>query len=243
MKILGSIALLGALLTLGGCAATQVAISKHELVVQNKMSESVFLTPTADKTVYVDVRNTTDKPNFTFDAQVKSAIERRGYRVVTNPDEAHFMLQANVLQVGQSSQTASQAGFGGGFGSPLDGALTGMAAAAALNGNIGGRGIGAIGLAAGAADFIAGSMVKDVYFSAIVDIQISERTNSAVHVNGEQHLAQGSSGDERVTYDETTNFKRYRTRILSSANKVNLKWEDAEPVIIAGLTQSVSGIF
>lgn len=246
MKIIRAIALLGLLgsfLALGGCAATQVAISKHQLVVQNKMSESVFLTPTADKTVYVDVRNTTDKPNFTFDAPVKAAIEARGYRVVSNPDDAHFMLQANVLQVGQSSQTASQAGFGGGFGTPLDGALTGVAAAAAMNGNISGRGLGAIGLAAGAADFIAGSMVKDVYYSAIVDIQISERTKSTVHVNGEQHLAQGSSGDELQTYDETSNFKRYRTRVLSSANKVNLKWEEAEPVIIRGLTQSVSGIF
>lgn len=243
MKILGSIALLGALMILGGCAATQVAISKHELVVQNKMSESVFLTPTADKSVYVDIRNTTDKPNFNFDSQVKSAIERRGYRVVTNPDEAHFMLQANVLQVGQSSVAAAQAGFGGGFGSPIDGALAGVAAAAVMNNNIGGRGLGAVGLAAGAADFIAGSMVKDVYYSAIVDIQVSERTKSTVHINGEQNLAQGTSGGERVTYDETSNFKRYRTRILSSANKVNLKWEDAEPVLIGGIAQSVSGIF
>lgn len=243
MKILGSIALLGALLILGGCAATQVAMTKHDLVVQNKMSESVFLTPTADKTIYVDVRNTTDKPGFNFGDQVKSAIERRGYHVVTDPNDAHFMLQANVLQVGQSSQSASQAGFGGGFGSPLDGALTGVAAAAVLNNNIGGRGLGAVGLVAGAADFIAGSMVKDVYYSAIVDIQISERTKATVHVSGDQDLAQGTSGGEHVSYDESSNYKRYRTRILSSANKVNLKWEEAEPAILGGLTQSVSGIF
>ncbi|EIL96860.1 complement resistance protein TraT [Rhodanobacter thiooxydans] len=243
MEIVRTLFLSAALLALGGCAAGSVAISKRQLDVQNKMSDTVFLTPTANKTVYVDIRNTSDKPNFNFGPQVATAIQNRGYRIVTNPDDAHFMLQANVLQVGQVSQTAAQAAFGSGFGTPLGGALTGMAAAAVMNNNITGRGLGAVGLAAGAADYIAGNMVKDVYYSAIIDVQISERTKSTVHVSGTQDLAQGASGGERVTYDEESNYKRYRTRVVSTANKVNLKWEEAEPVIVGGVTQSISGVF
>lgn len=243
MNLIRGLFLAVALVTLGGCAAGQVAISKRSLDVQVKMSETVFLTPSATKTVFVDVRNTSDKPNFNFGTQLKSALQSRGYTLVDDPDAAQYQLQANILQVGQVSQTAAQAATVTGFGSPLDGAIAGAATAAALNGNLSGRSIGAVGLAAGAADFIASSMVKDVYFSAVVDVQVSERTKGPVHINGEQNLKQGTSGGDRVTYDEQTNYKRYRTRVVSTANKVNLHWEEAEAPIVSGLTQSVGGMF
>ncbi|WP_199039814.1 MULTISPECIES: complement resistance protein TraT [unclassified Dyella] len=243
MNLIRGLLLAVALISLGGCAAGSVAISKRNLDVQNKMSETVFLTPSATKTVYVDVRNTSDKPNFNFGAQLKASLQGRGYTLVDDPEAAQYQLQANILQVGQVSQTAAQAATVTGFGSPLDGAIAGAATAAALNGNLSGRSIGAVGIAAGAADFIASNMVKDVYFSAVVDVQVSERTKGPVHVNGEQNLKQGTSGGDRVTYDEQTNYKRYRTRVISTANKVNLKWDEAEPVVLGGLTQSISGLF
>lgn len=243
MNLIRGLFLAVALVTLGGCAAGQVAISKRTLEVQNKMSETVFLTPSATKTVFVDVRNTSDKPNFNFGTQLKSVLQGRGYTLVDDPEAAQYQLQANVLQVGQVSQTAAQAATVTGFGSPLDGAIAGAATAAALNGNLSGRSIGAVGLAAGAADFIASNMVKDVYFSAIVDVQVSERTKAPVHVNGEQNLKQGTSGGDRVTYDEQTNYKRYRTRVTSTANKANLKWEESEPALSSGIAQSIGGMF
>src|SRR6266404_1855191 len=45
---------------LWGCAATQVALSKKDLDVQTKMSESVFLDPVSpDKmSIYLKIRNT-----------------------------------------------------------------------------------------------------------------------------------------------------------------------------------------
>ncbi len=53
-----------AAILLSGCAATHVAISKRDLDVQTKMSDTVFLDPVgADrKTVFVQIRNTSDKP-------------------------------------------------------------------------------------------------------------------------------------------------------------------------------------
>ena len=68
-------------LLLAGCAATTTAISKRNLDVQTKMTESIFLDPVpADqRTVYVQVRNTSDKPDFDIEPAVRSAIESRGY--------------------------------------------------------------------------------------------------------------------------------------------------------------------
>ena len=57
---LSLIALAAFSLQLAGCAATQVAISKKDLVVQTKMSDSIFLNPVEpdQQTIYVTVRNT-----------------------------------------------------------------------------------------------------------------------------------------------------------------------------------------
>ena len=242
MKFIHALLLATALLSLGGCAATNIAIAKKNLDVQTKMSESVFLTPTADKTIYVEVRNSSDKADFTFGPRLNAMLESRGYHIEADPDKAHFQLQVNVLSVGSGAVTASQAASSG-FGSPLDGFIASAATAAALNGSISGRGLGTVGLVGGAADFISAALVKDVTFHAITDVQISERAKGEVRVSGQQNLSQGTSGGERVSYEETTNWKRYRTRIASTANKVNLKWEEAQGALISGLTQSIGGVF
>ena len=86
---------------LGGCAATYTAIAKKDLDVQTKMSDSVFLDPVGPdkRSIFIQVRNTSDKPNFDIEAPVKMAIAARGYRVTEDPEQAHYKLLAQVLQV------------------------------------------------------------------------------------------------------------------------------------------------
>ena len=50
-------------LALSGCAATSTAVAKRNLDVQTKMSDTIFLDPVSpdQRTVYVDVKNTSDK--------------------------------------------------------------------------------------------------------------------------------------------------------------------------------------
>ena len=63
------------------------------------MSDSIFLEPVSPQKqiAYIRVRNTTDK-DINIEDQIKAAVEARGFKVVTNPDEAYFMIQANILQ-------------------------------------------------------------------------------------------------------------------------------------------------
>lgn len=69
-----------ALLFLSGCAASSVMISKRNLDVQTKMSETIFLDPVSpdQKGMYVEVRNTSDKDNFELEGPIKDAIAKRG---------------------------------------------------------------------------------------------------------------------------------------------------------------------
>lgn len=230
--------------SLTGCAATTTAISKRNLDVQTKMTDSVFMDPAApqDMRILVQIRNTSDKPNFTIQQQIESALVQRGYTIVRDPNQAVFMLQANILQVGMTDPTAAEQMYASGYGGGLEGVAIGATTAYALGANRGAD-IAAAGLIAGAASLVANSLVKDVYYSVITDLQISRRTEGTVRMRGNQNLQQGTSGAEQLTYERETNWIRYRTRIMSSANKVNLKWEEAEPDLIAGLTQSISGMF
>ena len=110
---------IGLALLLAGCSATTTAITKRNLDVQTKMTETIFLdpVPAAERTVFVQVRNTTDKPDFDIEPAVRAAVESRGYRVVDDPTEAHYLLQANVLQAGRNSESGADSIFAGGFGS------------------------------------------------------------------------------------------------------------------------------
>lgn len=38
-------------------------------------------------------------------------------------------------------------------------------------------------------------------------------------------------------------MKRYRTRIVATAEKVNLDWPQAAPDLVSGMTRSIAGVF
>jgi uncharacterized protein YcfJ len=238
MKIAIAALAVGALM-LSGCSATHTAISKRNLEVQTKMSDTIFLDPVADdkRTVFVQVRNTSDQQGLSIEPQIIEAVQSKGYRVVRDPEQANFLLQANVLQAGQTDLRSQNELLGSGFG----GALVGGAI-----GNQFGSGSGRAGATVAGAliGLAADAMVKDVHYSIITDLQISERAKKGVVVLEENKasLKQGNSGYKNVSSTEETEWKRYQTRILSTANQVNMEYAEAEPELVKGLMRSISGI-
>jgi hypothetical protein len=227
------------------CAATTTAIGKRTLDVQTKMTDSIFLDPvtTGKKTLLVEVRNSSDQPDLDLAPEVRAALAARGYRLVDDPKDAQFLLQANVLQVGRTSKTAADGTFAKGFGS----AVVGGAAGAGL-GRVASDQTEVIiaGAVAGvAASAVADALVQDVTYSIITDIQVSQRAGEGVMVTERmsQDLAQGSSGQRILSTTEVHDWKRYRTRVMSTANQANLDFEDAAPELTAGLTRAIAGIF
>jgi hypothetical protein len=233
------------LLILSACAATTTAIGKRSLDVQTRMTDSLFLEPvTVEKrTVLVEVRNTSDRPDLDIAPAVRAALEARGYRVVHDSEAAQFLLQANVLQVGRSARAAAEGSFAKGFGSAVVGGAAGAGVGRAASDQTEVMIAGAV--AGAAASAVADAFVQDVTYSIITDVQISERAGEGVLVTERmaQDLAQGSGGRRVLSTTEVHDWKRYRTRIMSSANQVNLDFEDAAPQLAAGITQAIAGIF
>ena len=236
-------------LLLGGCAAVHTSIAKKDLDVQTKMSDSIFLDPVGPdkRSIFVQVRNTSDKANFDIEAPIKAAMAAKGYRVTDDPEQAHYKLLAQVLQVSNASPTAAESAVRGGYGGPI---LAGAATGALIGGAAGGYRGAAYGGAAGAlvggvATTVADASVKDVTYMVITDIQISEKAREGVigRRDAQVDASQGVGGRERQTFSEVTDEKRYRTRIVSTANKVNLSYEEAAPELTQGLARSLAGMF
>ena len=226
---------------LTGCAAMQTGLEHRNLAGGSQMSESIMLDPVpkSQQTVHVSIKNTSDKP-INIANRVKRAIESHGYKVVSNPTKAHYLLQANILKVAEMSKSASQNALGGGYGSALSGIATG-AAIGSLS-DSGSTALGA-GIAGGLISMAADSLVKDVNYSMITDVQVSERVNGFVNETTTARLHNGISTNTKQTRTKHSKFQRYRTRIVSNADKVNLKFAEAKPMLEGSLAKVIAGIF
>jgi hypothetical protein len=241
ITIFAGVLLPGLLLGLGGCAATQVALEHKDLSVQTQMSATVFLNleSRAQKTVYLDIKNTSSA-DLAIEPLIKSRLEQAGYRMQADPLEAFYILQVNVLHVGTSDPSALYSSLRSGFGGPLAGGLAGAAIGATTsspNGNLKGALIGS------ALELVVSSLVKNVTYSIITDIQITERSEEAVTQHMQSNLPQGTVTQVTESSDSVSNHRKYRTRIVSSANQVNLKFAAALPSLEQQLARSIAGIF
>lgn len=227
-----------------GCSATHTAFNKRNLDVQTKMSATIFLDPVASdkKTVFLQVKNTTGQSSFDLQDKIKYSIIAKGYKIVEDPKLAHYVLQANVLQVGKSDLRAADYALNGGFGGAVSGALIGGGVGALASND--GKGMLAGALIGGAVSTIADALVKDIVYTAITDVQISEKVfGSSVEEKTKSKLKQGTSGSSKLKSIKTVNWKKYQTRIVSTANKANLKFEEAAKPLREGLARTIAGIF
>ncbi|WP_336732106.1 complement resistance protein TraT [Pantoea ananatis] len=233
-------AIAAACLVLSGCGAMSTAIKKRNLDVKTQMSQTVWMEPSSEKTVWVQVRNTSDKDMGDLQTMISNDLRAKGYSLSSSPDTAFYWVQANVLKADKMDLRQAQGFLTSGYEGGAAGAALG-AGITAYNGNSGGAVLGA-GLAVGLLGMAADAMVEDVNYTMVTDLQISERSKAAVTTDNVAALRQGTSGIKLQTSSEQGNRLKYQTRVVSNANKVNLKFEEAKPVLEAQLAKSITNI-
>ena len=196
------------------CAATQMEPQPRHVETKSNLSKSIFLDPVSpeQKTIHESVKNTSGK-SMDIAPQLKMALAEHGYRVVSNPISAHYLLQANVMSVGKMSLASSQLVLKDGYGSAVGG--TGGAALGALSGFANAAGGRLAGSLAGVA---ADTVVGNVNHTLVTDVRISEQTSP-------------------------NHYQRYCTRIVSSPERTNLSFNKAKPVLEEGLAETLAGLF
>jgi hypothetical protein len=231
-------------LLFSGCAAMQIALEHKDLIVQTQMSETIFLEPSIpeNRSIWIEVKNTSDKPLEL--SGLAGLLAQHGYQIVNTPNKANYRLQINILSVGMCDPSALHQSIYAGWGGTLAGAMAGTAAGFGSH-SLSGPFIGGVigGVAGSAAELIAGSLVKNVTFAIITDVQISEYSKTPVSEQQSSDLKQGTQTIIQQQSSGVSNWKIYRTRVASSANKVNLTFEEAQPVITQNLERVLAGIF
>ena len=233
-----------------GCAATRTLIEKRDLTVETKMSETIFLEPVSPekRIVYVDIKNTTDKELTGIEYGIKGRIVSNGYMVTEDPAEATFILQANILKVGKSDLEETNAMFGEGYQGVIEGAVIGGVIGGAIGGDVDeiNKGTVAGAIAGGVAGFLFDALVTDDLFTMVTDIQIRERAREGerIYETRDTDAPQGAATrTTQTSHVDDVEWKIYRTRVVSVANKANLDFEEAKPHLQAGLERSIGGIF
>ena len=233
---------------LAGCAATQVMLGKDELVVNTKVSDSIFVREVsrAERTIYVKVRSlVADFPKREFKRAVKDAIidADEGYKIIDDPDKATYQLSIIVSNLEEATPTAAQAAVNTGYVPELAG---GAVAGALLsrNGNRHG-GAAAGGLLVGAGSFIANQMVKDVTFMLVTDIRITHKFRKGTYgrKDSKVSLKAGSTGSSSQRVSEVTNALEQTTRVVTTANQANLELIEAQPEMFRKHSYAISGFF
>ena len=219
------------------CSTMHTVVSKRNLDVQTKMSDTIWLEPVSasEKTIFVQVRNSSGK-NLNIEQKVINILTAKGYRIVNDPALAKYWLQANILKVDKvnldSDNGFSDAVLGAGIGGVLGAQRSGGAYTA----------IG-WGLAGAAIGTLADALVDDTAYAMVTDILITEKTGRNVQTATRNSVKQGNSGSMTSTSSGSSNMEKYSTRVLSTANQVNLNFNSAIPILEDELGKVVGGIF
>ncbi|NTS77457.1 complement resistance protein TraT [Catenovulum sp. SM1970] len=234
--------LLAILILLAGCSALGTATKKQDLAINTKLTQTIFLDPVAPdkRTVFLQLKNSSESAQFNIEPTLTNVLASAGYQVTDNPELATYWLQANVRYVGPPEGKEFEDVMSSGSAA-VQGAIAGAAISAATGGD--GSDNAKAALLVALIGYAADSMVDDVYHTAITDVQLSEKTNDIVTDESKHHLSQGESGTTKQTITSTTNRKKYQTRVLITANQMNMVIAEAEVKMQEKLTQALSGLF
>ena len=236
-NFLKNIIFLSFLLMMVSCSTMHTVISKRNLDVQTKMSDTIWLEPAAanQKTVFVKISNTSGK-NLNIEQKIMKVLSEKGYRIVNDPAEAKYWLQANILKVDKvnldNDNGFSDAVLGAGIGGIL-GAQRSGGAYTALGWGLAGAAIGTL----------ADALVDDTAYAMVTDIIITEKTGRNVQNSTRNSVKQGNSGTMTSSTSSSSNMEKYSTRVLSTANQVNLNFNSAIPLLEDELGKVIAGIF
>lgn len=209
-------------------------------------SNSILLPPSAERSVYVQTRNTSENQSVSL-TNLSSRLSGKGYQMVKDPDQAGYWLQAQIVYchkaaAGLSAESIAKSGFGTGLGSggaSLAGGVGnggGDPAQMVRNMMSGAMGGHMVGMGAGGMPdmnaMMAAAMRSGGYpgmapppeeggvtYVCIADIRITER--------------HGPAGGPKV----------YEMRSVGHVLQKKLDIEEASPIVRDKLSTAIAGVF
>ena len=213
-----------------------VSVSGCSNLIDTKLmsSKSIFLTPGATGTIYIQNRNISENQQVMLN-DLASKLTAKGYQVLQDPSQANFLLQTKIVYCNKERESVSvQTVLAGGFGSGIGGTSPGMGDMSGMMGMMGGRGgmpdIGA--MMAGMGGMSMGPLPDDtvLYFCA-ADVQVTEQGKGATIIAAPKPGAPPGSGTG------------HQMRIVAGVKQKKLDLEEATPIVREKLTAGIAGMF
>jgi hypothetical protein len=209
-------------------------------------SNTFFLPPTTQKTVFIQARNSSDNQGVSL-TDLAARLTAKGYQIIQDPGAAHYIVLANIVYCNVTKpempvESIVASGYGSGIGSSLMGglqSLSGMASMAGPQGAMAGAaasmGLSAIeGVGSAIGSMFSGpstpKMPDDANYACIADLQITEQgAMASVPAPG----SPGSAGQPGV----------YQTRLAADVHQKKLNEAEATPLLQQRLSAAVAGNF
>jgi hypothetical protein len=210
-------------------------------------SNTFFLPPSTQKTVFVQARNSSDNQDVSF-TDLSARLTAKGYQIVQDPDAAHYIVLANIVYCNITKpempvESIVASGYGGGFGSSMMSGLHGLTSMASMAGpqgmlagtaaDMGLSAIEGIGSAVGSLFGSSSSTPKmpdDANYACVADIQITEQDAApAVPVGMKAQTGQQPGV--------------YQTRLAADVHQKKLDEKEATPLLQQKLSAAVAGNF
>lgn len=232
------------------------------LQTQSKVTRTITLdhSQKTNKTIYLQVTNTTDGggENMQLKENLENKLKAKGYTLVPTSKDADYGLFVNVLfanNLKEALALKAAAGYG---------TIAGIGSYA---GGSGGRDALAAGLIVAIGAGVVGKALEDEIFRAIIDVEVREyyaqdirtiksTTSGDAMVSSHQKdefggvpLNKDGYGDassgiaQNTTQELDKNYEEYLTRVFTEAVKMNLKLEEALPVLEEKASLQISNLF
>ena len=236
------LALMVVLSLVASCAGTMQAIEHSSMTTKVKMSDSIILDPSSvakNRTVYVRVTNTSDMQEIQFEPMLRMKLEQKGLKLVSTPEEAGYIIQANVLYMDYAKDASMTADgmLAGGVGGALLGSGMGSSWKSSTAGAIGG---GIIGSVIGG---LVGKMIHVDRYLGVVDVKIQEKVEGGVTGTVKSDIKQGTSTTMTAERKIQSDYQTYATRLAAEAVRTNINKEEAAVAISDKLATQISAIF
>lgn len=237
----------GATLTLvyflAGCSAVNTMAKKQDLTVESRLSHSIVLEPVSPskRIVYARVRDVSgNKMRKDMQRKIVLNLQEEGFTVTEDPDQANLMLNATILSANKMTGDEADRLLSSGYKGAAEGAFIGGGLTAVTGGS--NSDVLKAGALTAAAGFLADTFVEDVYYTFVMDVELRERPldgdaidNAKKSISAKGMRSQNSTNltvsKSSVERGENYNWIVYETRIVTTANQMNLKIEEAIPEV------------
>lgn len=205
-------------------------------------SNTFFLPPTTQKTVFIQARNSSDNQDVSFH-DLGARLTAKGYQILQDPNAAHYIVLANIVYCNITKpempvEDIVASGYGGGLGSSMMSGLNSLAGMASMAGPQGALIGTAASMGLGAIESIgslfsssssAPKMPDDVNYACVADVQITEQGATLV-------LAGTKTGTGQQP-------GVYQTRLAADVHQKKLDEAEATPLLQQKLSAAVAGNF